>query len=84
MKIFISSDMEGTAGICHWNETEIGKDLYSHFANKQDILDTVVETVLKGYADHSIFVRADWDDPVLSFVNSGSSQSARTKIEWSA
>ena len=36
--------------------------LYSHFANKQDILDTVVETVLKGYADHSIFVRADWDD----------------------
>ena len=24
--------------------------LYSHFANKQDILDTVVETVLKGYA----------------------------------
>ena len=37
--------------------------LYSHFANKQDILDTVVETVLKGYADHSIFVRADWDDP---------------------
>ena len=32
--------------------------LYSHFANKQDILDTVVETVLKGYADHSIFVRA--------------------------
>ena len=31
--------------------------LYSHFANKQDILDTVVETVLKGYADHSIFVR---------------------------
>jgi len=32
MKIFISSDMEGTAGICHWNETEQGKDLYSHFA----------------------------------------------------
>ena len=37
--------------------------LYSHFAGKQDILDTVVETVLKGYADHSIFARADWDDP---------------------
>ena len=37
--------------------------LYSHFANKQDILDTIVETVLKGYADHSIFVRANWDDP---------------------
>ena len=25
--------------------------LYSHFANKQDILDTVVETVLKGYSE---------------------------------
>ena len=37
--------------------------LYSHFAGKQDILDTVVETVLKGYAGHSIFARADWDDP---------------------
>ena len=36
--------------------------LYSHFSNKQEILDTVVETVLKGYADHSIFVRANWDD----------------------
>ena len=37
--------------------------LYSHFAGKQDILDTVIETVLKGYAGHSIFARADWDDP---------------------
>ncbi len=37
--------------------------LYSHFAGKQDILDTVVETVLKGYTDRSIFARADWDDP---------------------
>ena len=45
--------------------------LYSHFANKQDILDTVVETVLKGYADHSIFVRADWDDPEFTKDKTG-------------
>ena len=45
--------------------------LYSHFANKQDILDTVVETVLKGYADHSIFVRADWDDPEFTKEKTG-------------
>ena len=32
MKIFISSDMEGTAGIVHWDETEKGKDGYSHFS----------------------------------------------------
>ena len=43
----------------------------SHFANKQDILDTVVETVLKGYADHSIFVRADWDDPEFTKDKTG-------------
>ncbi len=36
--------------------------LYSHFSNKQDILDTVIKTVLGGYAEHSIFARADWDD----------------------
>ena len=45
--------------------------LYSHFANKQDILDTVVETVLKGYADHSIFVRADWNDPEFTKDKTG-------------
>ena len=45
--------------------------LYSHFANKRDILDTVVETVLKGYADHSIFVRADWDDPEFTKDKTG-------------
>ena len=37
--------------------------LYSHFSSKQEILDNVVESVLKGYAEHSIFVNADWDDP---------------------
>ena len=45
--------------------------LYSHFANKQDILDNVVETVLKGYADHSIFVRANWDDPEFTKDKTG-------------
>ena len=37
----------------------------------EDILDTVVETVLKGYADHSIFVRADWDDPEFTKDKTG-------------
>ena len=34
-------------------------------------LDTVVETVLKGYADHSIFVRADWDNPEFTKDKTG-------------
>ena len=37
--------------------------LYSHFGSKHDILDSVVESVLKGYAEHSIFANADWNDP---------------------
>ena len=24
-RIFISADIEGTCGICHWDETELGK-----------------------------------------------------------
>ena len=45
--------------------------LYSNFANKQEILDTVVETVLKGYAEHSIFACADWDDPEFTKDKTG-------------
>lgn len=33
-KLFISADMEGTTGITHWDETEIGKPLYAHFARQ--------------------------------------------------
>jgi len=31
MKVFISSDMEGTAGVCHWDETEPDKREYPYF-----------------------------------------------------
>lgn len=37
--------------------------LYSHFENKQAILDALVKDVLEQYALHSIFALADWDDP---------------------
>ena len=40
--------------------------LYSHFANKQEILDTVIETVLDGYYKNSIFANAKWDDPAFT------------------
>ncbi len=32
MKLFISSDIEGTAGICTWDETEPGSKLYEYFS----------------------------------------------------
>ncbi len=33
-KLFISADLEGTAGVAHWDETEIGKPLYDRFARQ--------------------------------------------------
>lgn len=35
--------------------------LYSHFENKQAILDAIVKDVLEQYAKHSIFTRTDWE-----------------------
>ena len=37
--------------------------LYSHFENKQAILDALMQTTLEQYEKHSIFSNADWDDP---------------------
>ena len=35
--------------------------LYSHFENKQAILDALVKEVLAQYAEHSIFAKTDWE-----------------------
>ena len=35
--------------------------LYSHFENKQAILDALVKEVLEQYGAHSIFAKTDWD-----------------------
>ena len=35
--------------------------LYSHFENKQAILDALVQEVLEQYQAHSLFARADWE-----------------------
>ncbi len=40
--------------------------LYSHFENKQAILDTLVEEVLEQYATRSIFALADWEDSAFT------------------
>lgn len=37
--------------------------LYSHFKNKQAILDALIQSTLEQYEQRSIFARADWDDP---------------------
>ena len=35
--------------------------LYSHFENKQAILNALVQKVLEQYEEHSLFARADWE-----------------------
>ena len=35
--------------------------LYSHFENKQAILDALVQKVLEQYEEHSLFAMADWE-----------------------
>ena len=44
---------------------------YSHYDNKQDILDSVVRFVLDGYAKHSIFAKANWEDPSFTGDKAG-------------
>lgn len=37
--------------------------MYSHYASKQEILDTLVHDTLEQYDRRSIFANADWSDP---------------------
>ena len=40
--------------------------LYSHFENKQAILDALIQPTMEEYGKHSIFAKADWDDPAFT------------------
>ena len=40
--------------------------LYSHFENKQAILDALLRTTMEEYEKHSIFANAAWDDPAFT------------------
>lgn len=52
MKIYISCDMEGTAGIVAWDETEIDKSVYPHWANQMSReVAAACEGAIKGGAD---------------------------------
>ncbi|SFB33588.1 DNA-binding transcriptional regulator, AcrR family [Acetitomaculum ruminis DSM 5522] len=37
--------------------------LYSHFASKQDILDTLLDVMEKKYSENSILSKVNWDNP---------------------
>lgn len=45
--------------------------LYSHYASKQDILDTLIEELTNEYNQHSIFANADWKAPEFTDSKKG-------------
>lgn len=58
--------------------------LYSHFENKQAILDELVKEVLEQYAAHSIFAKSDWgkDSYNLPFTPDDSVQMIKEQIRY--
>ena len=40
--------------------------LYSHFENKQAILDELIQSTLSQYEKHSVFASANWDDSAFT------------------
>lgn len=58
--------------------------LYSHFENKQAILDELVKEVLEQYAAHSIFAKTDWgkDSDNLPMTPDDSVQMIKGQIRY--
>ena len=56
-RIFISSDIEGTCGICHWDETQLGKSDYEQFRQQMTReVSAACEGALAGGSD-DVFVK---------------------------
>ena len=54
--------------------------LYSHFGSKSEILDNVIDMVLTGYEENSLFADADWDDPGFTGDKTGMTAEDAAKI----
>jgi D-amino peptidase len=58
MKLFVSSDIEGTCGIAHWDETEIGKPGYDRFSEQMTKeVAAVCETALQSGKTQEILIK---------------------------
>ena len=81
-KLFISADLEGTTGITHWDETEIGKPLYSHFAAQmtREVAAACEGAIAAGYED--ILVK-DAHDSGRNIDPSALPEQARIFRAWS-
>ena len=54
--------------------------LYSHFENKQAILDALVKNTLEQYEKHSIFAKANWDAPGFTKDTENMTPEAATQL----
>ena len=62
LELFSVQGFEATSISQITNAVGIRKaSLYSHFENKQAILDALVQEVMVQYAKHSLFAKADWE-----------------------
>ena len=68
LELFSVQGFEATSISQITNAVGIRKaSLYSHFENKQAILDALVQEAMAQYAKHSLFARADWEKDAGSF-----------------
>lgn len=83
MKLFISSDIEGTCDLCHWDETEPGKTdgLYSWFKEQmtREVAAACRGAIASGYDD--ILVK-DAHDSGRNIYHSGLPRQARLNRAW--
>ncbi|MBV9823532.1 MAG: M55 family metallopeptidase [Actinobacteria bacterium] len=57
MKIFISSDMEGTAGVVHWEQCRPGQQDYEHYRNLlQDEVNAAIDGANRAGGPHEFLV----------------------------
>lgn len=64
LELFSTNGYEATSMLMIADAVGIRKaSLYSHFAGKEEILDTIMKNILEEYEKHSIFANADWSNP---------------------
>lgn len=67
LDLFSTQGFEATSVLQIADAVGIRKaSLYSHFASKQDILESLMTQVLEQYNKHSIFIHADWDNAAFA------------------
>lgn len=82
MKIFMSCDIEGTNGICAWEETQISHAAYSYFARRmtQEVA-AVCRGVNSAYPDCEILVK-DAHDYALNLDHEKLPENTRLNRGW--